>query len=148
MVAVRNFLDQLLDGSSKKRLRSECTLKIGSISDDPAPLGTEEDYNAAHDELILQLSKVGRTTEDSGELADFSLDRYVGDRSYIGVVCDRTSARIILAVRAAQASFRQPYPVHLDCEDAIIAILPTGEVIGDVEDDEGEKVLASFGFPT
>lgn len=146
MTLFRNFIDQLLDGAAKKKLEQTCKLVREEFRSEVGPLGTEEDFFAAHDALISELSKVGRATENCGEIADFSFDRHVGDRSDIGIVCDRHSAKIILAVRSAQKRFSQPYPVRLDCDEAEITILCDGRVFGSSNEEMGDKLLKRFGL--
>ena len=143
----RNLTDQIADKSSKKQLLAECQMIRGSWGDEKVPIGNDEDFSAAHDILVEERSKVGNATEDYEVPGDFILDRHTGDRSWIGVVCDRYSARVILAVRAAQVRFPQAFPVVLDCDEAEITVTPDGRVFGVTADVGGEKLLARFGFP-
>lgn len=145
MTFVRNIIDQLFDGSSKKKLRSECQLMREEYDCEFNILGTEEDFYTSHDILIEELSKVGRATEDI-EDADFNLSRYEGDMSSIDVVCNRYSAKVILAVRSAQKQFSEPYPVCLDYEEVEFTILSDGRVFGSSYDDEDIGILKRFGF--
>lgn len=144
MTFIRNFIDQLFDGASKKKLRQTCKLIRSEFDTEPTSLGSKEDFYLSHDLLITELSKVGRATEEMEE-TDFNLSRYDGDRSDIGVVCNRHSAKIILAVRSAQQQFPQPYPVRLDCEDGEIVVLSDGRVFGSAFD-EDSTILDRFGF--
>ena len=145
---LRNLKDQVLDGASKRRVQAECQMIRQSWDDEGDPIGSEEDFSSAHDILIEELSRVGTATEDYREFEDFILNRHAGDRSWIGIVCERYSARVILAVRAAQARFSEPFPIVLDCDGASVTVTFDGRVYGDnrTNDKSGEKILRSFGF--
>ncbi len=147
MKTIRKITDQLFDRKAKKDLRKSCQLLHQECELELPPLGSDEDFSTAHDIIIQKLSKIGSTTEEP-EYADFILNRYEGDMSRISIVCDRYSAKIILAVRSSQQQFPKPYPVHLDCDEAEITILNDGRVFGSTVDKEDTTILKHFGFTT
>lgn len=107
----------------------------------------EAEFDAAHDTIIKHLKTVGSATEDSGEDSDFSLYRYVDVRRAINVVCDKFGPEVVFAIQRAQNELPADYAINLDSHPAYVSILPTGDVLGFSETEEGQKILDQYGFP-
>lgn len=147
MRILRKYIDQIFDLQSKKELKNSFQLLRQENYTKFEPLGSGKDFSMAHDLLINELSKIGKATENSSEhTADFILDRLTGDQSYIGVICEHFSAKVIFAVSKAQERFTQPYPVLLDYDEVTIAVFPNKKISGSSHSKKGEQLLKKLGF--